>query len=237
MIPKVINYVWFGKKPKSNFINSCIVSWKEHMPDYDIVEWNESNINIEIIRKNNKFFDECYKRKMYAFMSDYIRLKVLYENGGIYFDTDIQVIKNFDNLLNNSIFIGSEAEGIISAGVIASEAYNPIIKKALDFYEKKIWDSTLYTIPDILTECFKNENNIKILPQKYFYPFYYNEEFSLDCIAKNTYTIHWWGKDWGEKKSIIFLTTKHIKNPIKRKMIYFKRLIGYYFKNVRRILK
>lgn len=233
MIPKVIHYVWLGKNDKPNFVNACIVSWKEKMPDYKIIEWNEDNIDIEKIRKENKFFNECYKRKMYAYMADYIRLKVLYENGGIYFDTDIQVLKRFDDLLENKMVIGKEDKELISAGVIGVEQNNEMIKKALDFYNSEIWNCPIFTIPSILTLFIKEEDNVKIFPEEYFYPFSYKEKFSINCITENTYTIHWWGASWTEKTYNAFLNTKHIKNPIKRKVLYFKKVLGCKYRGIK----
>lgn len=233
MIPKKINYIWLGKAKKNNLINACIVSWKQYMPDYEIIEWNEENLDIEKLCKENKFFKECYKRKMYAFMADYIRLKILYEYGGIYFDTDIQVIKKFDDLLDKKLVIGIEKDDIVNTAVICAEPHNEIIKKMIDFYDKDIWIYPIYTIPAIMTKCINSDSNkkdIDIMKKEYFYPFYYNEEFKFDCITENTYTIHWWSGMWTEKMYTIFLNTKHIKNPIKRKIVCVKKLIGYYYR-------
>ena len=233
MIPKKIHYIWLGEKSKSNFINSCIVTWKEHMPDYEIIEWNENNLDIEKLCNENRFFKECYKREMYAFMADYIRLKVLYENGGIYFDTDIQVLKSFDEFLDKKFVIGFEKENLISAGVICAEPHNSTIKKILNFYDEEIWSKPIYVIPDIITYCIQdNIDEICIFPREYFYPFYYDEMFSISCIKKNTYTIHWWAASWHEKKYTVFLNTKHINNPIKRKLVYLKKIIGYYYRKL-----
>lgn len=232
MIPKKIHYIWLGENPKSNFINACILTWKEHMPDYEIIEWNESNLDIEKICNENRFFKECYKRKMYAFMADYLRLKVLYENGGIYFDTDIQVLKSFDDLLDKRCILGIENENLIAAGVICAEPHNETIKKILEFYNDEIWKSPLYIIPDIITHCIDNIEDINVFPKEYFYPFYYNEKFTMNCITSNTYTIHWWSASWKEKKYTIFLNIKHIQNPIIKQIVHIKKILGYYYRKL-----
>lgn len=138
MIPKKLHYIWLGKNSKPNLMDICINSWREKLPNYEIIEWNEDNLNFyEEIEKNN-FLKECYKRKLWAFLSDYFRMKVLYENGGIYLDTDMQIIKKLDSFLNNSFFIGLESKDIISAGIIGAEANHKLIDEILKFYDKRI---------------------------------------------------------------------------------------------------
>ena len=110
----------------------------------------------------------------------------------------------------------------------------------IDFYENKIWEENLYTTPHIITDCINkaiNKDAITILEPKYFYPYYFTEVFSEDCITDKTYTIHWWGKSWTEKKFNIFLNTKHIKNPINRKIVYFKKWLGYYYRKIKGMIK
>lgn len=241
MIPKIIHYVWLGNKNKPNFVNSCILSWKEKMPEYEIIEWNENNVDIDKLRKENRFFDECYKRNMYAYMSDYIRLLKLYEYGGIYFDTDVQVIKSLDKLIvNKKLVVAKESNNMYGSAVICVEKKNPVIKEMIKFYDKKIWEEPLFTTPHIVTYSinnFDNKKDITILDSKYFYPYYFDDYFTDKCITKNTYTIHWWSQSWTEKKFNIFLNTKHIKNPIKRKLIYFKKMCGYYYRKIRGMIE
>ena len=106
MIPKKIHYVWIGG-PKGNLENMCINSWREKLPDYEIVEWNEHNVDIEKEIKGKKFLEVCYKKKLWAFISDYIRIKVLYEQGGVYMDTDMQILKDISPILENQeVFFG-----------------------------------------------------------------------------------------------------------------------------------
>ena len=97
MIPKIIHYVWVGGQPKSKEIQACLASWKRRLPDYQIIEWNESNIDLH----ENKYIEQAYAAKKWAFVSDYVRAKALEQQGGIYLDTDVMVLTDFDDLLGD----------------------------------------------------------------------------------------------------------------------------------------
>ena len=97
MIPKKIHYVWVGHNPKSPLIKECLTTWKKKLPDYEIIEWNESNFDMH----ENRYLEEAYQAKKWAFVSDYIRARAIYEQGGIYLDTDVRVLKKLDPLLKN----------------------------------------------------------------------------------------------------------------------------------------
>ncbi|MBM6821577.1 glycosyltransferase [Fusobacterium mortiferum] len=227
MIPKKIHYIWLGKNPYPNLMDICINSWREKLPDYEIIEWNEENLNFYEEIKKNRFLKECYERKLWAFLSDYFRIKVLYEHGGVYLDTDMQIVKNIDNLLLNKFFIGAESEGTISAGIIGVIPKHSLINKILKFYEQDIWSEPIFTIPDIITRVVKREYEFQqkrdiieidkgmiIYPPRYFYPYYFTENFKYSCIKEDTYGIHWWGKSWGQKKDLsklYFLEFKHYR--------------------------
>lgn len=238
MIPKKVNYIWLGGGKKSNFTNMCIVSWCEHLPDYEIIEWNESNLDLDKLCQGNRFLAECRKRKLWAFMADYLRLYVLYNYGGIYFDTDVQVLKSFDDLLDNHGFIGMEyfskdTDGVVTegTGVIASEAGNPVIKECLDYYSDRIWETDVYYIPTIFSLVLqgKSREDFRIYDVNYFAPYDYLKSFKKECIAKDTLAIHWFSASWHENKNIgLFLKTKHIKNPVKKKLVQFINLLKYY---------
>ena len=107
MIPKKIHYCWFGKGEKPKLAKKCIASWKKYCHDYEIIEWNEDNFDIN----TNEYTKWCYENKKYAFLSDYVRLLVVYRHGGIYFDTDVELIRNPDFLLENQAFFGFETDG------------------------------------------------------------------------------------------------------------------------------
>ncbi len=234
MIPKKIHFIWLGKNSFPNLMDICINSWREKLSDYEIIEWNEENLDFYNLIEKNRFLKECYKRKLWAFLSDYFRIKVLYENGGIYLDTDMQIIKNLDPLLKNDFFIGAESERIISAGIIGVIPHHPLLKKILDFYTEDIWNEPIFTIPDIITRVINREYDFKmerditwidekmvIYPPRFFYPYHFSEEFKYSHIKNDTYGIHWWGKSWTGKKDLAklyFLEFKHYRG-FKKKIV------------------
>lgn len=131
MIPKKIHYVWVGGNPKSKIIEECIATWHEKLPDYEIIEWNEDNFDIH----ENTYIEEAYKAKKWAFVSDYIRAKVIFEQGGIYLDTDVRVIDKLDPLLSDSAFIGFENNDYLSAAIFGAEKGHPFMQSILDYYQ------------------------------------------------------------------------------------------------------
>lgn len=130
-IPRIIHYCWFGKKEKPNDVRLCIESWRTKLPDYQIIEWNEENF---LIVEAVQYVKEAYEKKKWAFVSDYVRLKVLYEYGGIYLDTDVEVFKRFDDLLDNNFFAGFESKDYVATAVLACKKNNDLIKLFLDSY-------------------------------------------------------------------------------------------------------
>ena len=108
MIPKKIHYCWFGRGPLPKSAKKCIASWKKFFPDYEIIEWNEDNYSVDKI----PYVRQAYEAKKYAFVSDYARFDILYHEGGIYFDTDVEVIKPFDDILTKGAFMGCEIDGV-----------------------------------------------------------------------------------------------------------------------------
>ncbi len=117
MIPKKIHYCWFGRGKKTKLARKCIESWKKYCPDYEIVEWNEDNFDVNI----NAYVKEAYQAKKYAFVSDYARFYILYHEGGVYFDTDVELIKPIDEIVAKGAFMGCETDGCNSL----QEIYEP----------------------------------------------------------------------------------------------------------------
>ncbi|MFC1484953.1 glycosyltransferase [bacterium] len=232
MIERKLHYLWIGKNPKPNLLHICLNSWREKLPDYEIIEWNDDNLNLEQEFKRNRYLRECYSRKLWAFLSDYMRLRVLYDKGGIYLDTDMQLLKSLDIFRENSLFLGYEDKGSIAAGIIGARVKHPFLKKMLDFYDKEIWDVNRFTLPAIFTYVFEKyytdellkKEGIKIYPREYFYPYHYTEEFYPECIKKNTYAVHWWAKNWGSVKGEAFLRKKHLKGIKKYANVFFKKV-------------
>ena len=133
MIPKTIHYVWVGHNPKSKVIQECIATWKEKLPDYKFIEWNEDNFDMH----ENKYIEQAYKAKKWAFVSDYIRAKAIYEQGGIYLDTDVRVIDSLTPLIDNKAFIGFENNNYLSAAIFGAEKGHPFMQDILDYYKDR----------------------------------------------------------------------------------------------------
>lgn len=208
MIPKKIHYCWFGGKELPKSAKKCIKSWKKFFPDYEIVEWNESNYDVSKI----KYIREAYEAKKYAFVSDYARTEIIHREGGVYFDTDVEVIKDMTPIINNGPYAGMENEEYVNLGLgFAAEANNPICKKLLDSYRDESFiyadkSLNLKTIVTRLTEILKkhglkktvNEKQliegITIYPEEYFCPI--STKDGKLRITPNTYTIHHFDQSW-----------------------------------------
>lgn len=132
MIPKKIHYCWFGGKELPAKFKAYIDTWRAHCPDYEIIEWNESNFDVA----QNRYCREAHAAKKWAFVSDYARLKVLYEHGGVYMDTDVEVLKPFDDLLKYDFFMGA-AFTTVTTHIMASKEKNDVVRKLLDDYEER----------------------------------------------------------------------------------------------------
>ena len=132
-IPKVIHYVWISGEPKPESVLKCIESWKKYCPDYEIKEWNKNNFDVN----SNKFVKEALECKKYAFVADYVRLYALYNEGGIYMDSDVEVIKSLDEFLGHSVFSGFENSIWLQAAIMGAEKGNEWIKLLLDYYKDR----------------------------------------------------------------------------------------------------
>jgi hypothetical protein len=135
-IPKTIHYVWMGRAEKSRLIKRCIRSWHKHLPEYEIIEWNEDNFDISM----HPYVEEAYKQKKWAFVSDYVRMWVLYTYGGIYLDTDNVVLDSLDSLLKNKAFIGFERPDMPFTACFGSIKGHPFISHVLDYYENQSFE-------------------------------------------------------------------------------------------------
>ena len=224
-IPKRIFYVWGYKEKKSNLANVCIENWRHFVPDYEIVEINEKSteyFNFQEELNNNLWLKTVYDLKLWAYVADYIRVKTLYENGGIYLDTDITLYKSLDDLLEEHMFVGTTYNNYVELAILGAEKNNIILSKIIDFYNNDIFKNKDYAIPNILSNILENNYNIEInknkivkndyitiFPQDYFYPKSFYEEFNKNMITSNTYSVHWNNASWVTKKNLFFLTNKH----------------------------
>jgi len=211
MIPKIIHYCWFGHNKKSELIKNCIKSWKKFCPDYEIKEWNEDNFDIF----SNTYAKEAYENKKWAFVADYVRVCVLQEYGGIYLDTDMEILKPLDNLLNKSGFIGFESKDYVAMGIIGVEKNNHWINEFAKQYQDRHFmmdDGKLDLSTNValgtklLKELYHLELNgeyiniknvMEIFPIDYFYPKdFYTGKMTL---TENTITIHHYDNSWYSK--------------------------------------
>lgn len=231
-IPKVIHYCWFGKGELPASVKKCIESWKKYCPDYEIICWNEDNTDIS----ENRYASEAYRAKKWAFVTDYVRLRVVYEYGGIYLDTDVELIKPLDSLIEGGAYLGFEEKGLVSTGVgFAAEAGNRVIGEILKDYDDIpfILEDGSYDLtpcPKRNTQTLKKlgmdtENTsqtfmgMRFLPEEYLCPMNYYS--GKKKITENTYSIHHYSASW---TSSVTKRTTRIKRIIGVKM--YDKLYG-----------
>lgn len=198
-IPKKIHYCWFGGGVEGDLVEACKDSWRELMPDYEIVRWDETNSDM-----SHPFVKDMYKKKCWAFVADFIRVKALYEQGGFYFDTDIEVIKRFDTFLNMQCFYGEEQPGRPANGLMGAVPGHPFIKKCMDVIESRWRNGESYLIgPEQLLYVLQDGwCDVVGLPYEYFYPYNpYDHARRVSVlmyrdISANTHAIHHWNKSW-----------------------------------------
>lgn len=234
MIPKIIHYCWFGGNPLGEKEQRCIDSWKKYLPDYEIKLWNEENYDVE----KNTYIKEAYQEKKFAFVSDYARFDVIYQYGGIYFDTDVEVIKPIDDILEQGAFMGREA-GLSKLAVapglgIGAEAGHPFYKEILEHYNtlKFIMPDGGYntlTVVNYITGLLKEHGlketdeiekiaGINIYPEDYFCPMHsWTKELK---ITPNTRTIHHYAASWISEEQ------KQMNEKIKKLSRYMGRTLA-----------
>lgn len=209
IIPKTIHYCWFGGKEMPGWFQENIRSWERCCPDYEIIKWDENNYDIS----KNRYMKQAYKKKMWAFASDYARIDIINEYGGIYLDTDVEVIRSFDSLLGYKMFCGFQNEDEIDFGLgFGSVAHHPVLEDLIQLYEEISFiqdDGTLNMVlcPEYQTRILKqyglSGDNISqekeefiALSTEYFSPFH---SLGTGWITENTYSVHQWMGTWNEK--------------------------------------
>ena len=243
MIPKIIHYCWFGRNPLPKSAIKCIESWKRLLPDYEIKEWNEDNFDVNMI----PYTSQAYKVKKYAYVSDYARFWILYQYGGIYFDTDVEVIRPLDDIIERGNFMGFERDPIPGAtGTVAPGlglgvnpglglGVNPglgLIKELLDLYktldyEKENRNGTFKTIVDYTTERLlvyglKDVKGVQLVSDIFIYPKeYFNplEHINQLQITNNTRSIHHYAGTWAPLKVRVFRKIIKLLGPTLYKWI------------------
>lgn len=212
---KIIHYCWFGHGQKTKKIEECIKSWKKYFPDWEIKEWNESNFDVHC----NTYVSQAYEKQKWAFVSDYCRFWALEKYGGLYFDTDVEVIRPFDELLENKAFAGFETEKDIAPGLVlfVKEPQNKIISKTKEYYDNaKFLDENgnriRINVCNIFTDILKAYGFVPngqkqicgdmiLYPKDYFCPF--DDATGLLHKTENTYSIHWYDKSWMSKERVL----------------------------------
>lgn len=218
MIPKVIHYCWFGRNPLPELAQKCIASWRKFFPDYEIKEWNEDNFDVNMI----PYTAEAYRAKKYAFVSDYARFWILYKYGGLYFDTDVEVIRPMDDIIARGPFMGCENEftplkieeraSALGVNPGLGLGVNPglgLYKEILDIYadmsflkESKSGQETVVTYMSRLlclhglkyTDEIQYIADVWIYPKDYFCPKDYTT--GKLTLTENSITIHHYGESW-----------------------------------------
>lgn len=217
MIPKIIHYCWFGRGQMPALAQKCIASWKKYFPDYEIKEWNEDNFDVNII----PYTQEAYEAKKYAFVSDYARFWILYQYGGLYFDTDVEVIRPMQKIIEHGAFMGCEHDATqttlpyVSPGVgLGVEAHSALYKDILDLYAglhfrnpngtlnfKTVVQYTTEVLVQYGLACqsgLQSVGGISIYPKEYFCPIDYRTKRCV--ITSKTVSIHHYAESWHGQK-------------------------------------
>lgn len=202
MIPKKIHYVWVGGNPKSKDIERCIKTWKKHLPDYEIIEWNENNFDIN----SNQYVKKAYEHKKWAFVSDYIRMYAIYNYGGIYFDTDVLVLDNLDEFLHNEAFIGYEDDNYPFTAVFGAVKGHSLIKHILEMYDNISFDKeNVVTNTEMVKKLLIEQYNCKLGNKEQLLKDnvkIYKKEILCKPSIKSK-TIHAFNASWIDKKMLI----------------------------------
>lgn len=227
MIPKIIHYCWFGRNPLPELAQKCIASWKKYLPDYEIKEWNEDNFDVNII----PYTAEAYAMKKYAFVSDYARFWILHKYGGIYFDTDVEVIRPIDDIIARGNFMGFETDPNPAKCDASNASVNPglglgvapglgLYREMLDLYAALRFrreDGTLnqktivaYTTEVLLRHGLSGDNDrpqhvagVWVYPPDVFCPMDHTQANRL-TLTPRTVSIHHYDCSWLDHRTFSF---------------------------------
>ena len=213
MIPKAIHYCWFGRREKPPLAQKCMASWKRYCPDFEIVEWNEDNFDLS----QHPYLGWCGQRGQWAFLSDFARLLILKEHGGIYLDTDVELLRPLDSLLQWDAFFGFETDAYVNTGLgFGCVPHHPAVEAMARIYQAMkpdgAGDFSLTRCPQANTQALlalglipngqrQTVCGAEILPADYLNPF----DDATGRLRKtvNTYSIHWYGKSWMKKSAVL----------------------------------
>jgi mannosyltransferase OCH1-like enzyme len=202
MIPKIIHYCWFGPNKVPPMNQACIQSWADILGDYEVIKWDESNC------PKNEYIEYHLKEGNWAFVSDYVRLYALYNFGGIYLDTDIEVVKPFDALLSNKGFLAYEDEKLINNAVSGGMKFDVFFNDCMKYMENRHKNGEDIQISPVVTTTVLNsaDYDITVYDRVYFYPYNpYDDKQEIknlmfNMVTADTYAIHHWAKSWEVKK-------------------------------------
>lgn len=239
MIPKVIHLCWLSGDPYPQKIQKCLDSWKKILPDYEIMLWDTNRFDL----KSSPWVEQAFNARKYAFAADYIRMYALYNYGGIYLDSDVEVLKSFDEFLDLPYFVGAENAGTIEAAIIGAEKGCDWIKACLDYYEgrqfiKKDGQPDIRMLPEIVNETIQKlkpicnlpsgttikelkkvdmQKEVYVLPAEYFSPKVFDSRQVI--LTPQTYAIHHYQNSWFSHKAFVYYRTR----------TFFIRIFGYKF--------
>ena len=208
-IPKIIHYCWFGRNKKPALIRKCIRSWKKYCPDYQFIEWNEDNFDIDSL----PYCRQAYDAKKWAFVTDYVRLKVVYEHGGIYMDTDVELVKPLDDYLHYPCFMGFQHESYVNTGLIfGAEKNHGFVAENADVYHEADFQKQLLAGKPIICQEYTTAllekkglivpctggiqriGDITVFPPEYFCPL--SNRTGILNKTENTVAIHHFAGSW-----------------------------------------
>lgn len=207
MIPKVIHYCWFGRGEKPAQAQMCIASWKKYLPGYELKEWNEDNFDVN----QNRYVREAYENRKFAFVTDYVRLYALYHEGGVYMDTDVEVLGSYDQFLHHHAFSGFETDGNVPTGMMAAEKGSIWAKELLQQYDERVFvkedgSFDMTTNTTVITEYMvckglKQNNTYQdfpglctMYPAEFFCP--KDHRTGVIKVTPNTVCIHHFAGSW-----------------------------------------
>lgn len=230
-IPKIIHYVWVGGQEKPKNIRLCMKTWTRHLQGYQIMEWNESNFDIN----SNKFVKQAYEKKKWAYVSDYIRAYAVYHYGGIYLDTDVIVMDNLEQFLPNKAFVGFENPQYPFTAVFGAEKGHPLLKAMLDYYDDidfeydrndEMAKVNTKSVSEILIEqyhCQVNNREQLLETGIRVYPDTILCNPSLQSSTIHVFTGTWMEAKSEWKKRIVTFLKVHIKNRFTLKFYLFAK--------------
>jgi mannosyltransferase OCH1-like enzyme len=210
MIPKKIHYCWYGNNPKNELIVRCMDTWRSKLHDYEIIEWNESNSPLDI-----PYCKSALEKQLWSKVANYVRLWAVYNEGGIYLDTDFEILKSLDSFLHHDCFVAfqriEEKPGWVTNGIFGAVEGNAFVKLCMEktigiFESQQVFEISSRMTTMVLKEMgltsygYQEIDGVAIYPADYFYPYSWVEDFDPSCIKETTHAMHHWNKSWVKPK-------------------------------------